>query len=935
MRARLLRRAPQAISALGAFFLLLAYFPGSSRAAPKAAGSSLTRVEIERVELVGVREVERGALTAVLEVAPGDLLERIRVVRTVENIQELYRVKGYEQARVQAELVREKSDSGELQAVLKFIVDEGLPVRIASVKLVQSRPPSAEKGQVGGVEEKAYIWWRERQTELLESLAIKFGSTLDQETLTAGKRKVQDVLASEEWVGSRVDQIRMKDATISGRADLSAFPASRWVDLEYEVELGDRVTFGFRGNEQFERSRLLKLIDEQRALGLGKNYIESLKARILDAYRALGWSLVDVQALTFEKPSGFERHVTFLIEEGPRVPLKNIRFDGVQDFSAEQLKKQFLSRSGDMTQQGWFVEKELEQAAEAMVTWMRSQGYLSAKTVALTRKWVRNPARREVAVDVTVWLYEGGQTRVQKVELVGMARFPREELLEILGLSKVDEEEAKVEGAPLDLAAFNRGIEAIRERYKAEGWLDFRFLNEGESSVVQYGRENRVATIKLEAEEGVRWQFGEIEIVTASGIPPEIIRRELTFVPGDPVRDSDLRDSEAAIRRLGIFSGVDLALVDDPDHPTSRKKVRVTLEEGTPGILAGGVGYRNDLGARAFGQLGYTNLWNRNHTVAFNANVNRRFDESFCTTPAEAILTPDQPHCFLEFQAQLGYVWPWFALGRTTFRPRFTIERTQYRNFDADTISLASTWERRLLDRFNLIGTLTYSLERTQQYNAETVEDNQDLTIGSLTPGLRLDLRDSPLAPTRGWFIATSFEWASPALLSQVDPFPVGYTRFQGRVDRYISLGAQTSLFLSFRTGFARNLQSPPADNPDDARYAIPLIKQFSLGGASSLRGFADQEINVQDLAIRGTLSYVNYRAQIDLPFAGAMRFGPFLDAGNLLVDEFSFGQLRYGSGFGFHYQSPVGPVNFDLGFKLDRKPNEGPFQFYFSIGVI
>ena len=917
---------------IGCGFVFAGNFIEAAWSAPQASDVHLPRVEIEKVELEGVSQIDRTALTSVLEVAPGDLLERIRVVRTVENLQELYRVKGFELARVRAELVREKGDSGRIEAVLRFKVDEGLPVRIAQI---QAKDRAVDRGSSRGLEEKAYQWWRERQADLVESLDFKYGAPLDQGTLSASKSKIQEALSSEEWVGSKVDQIRIKDSVLKGSVDSEKFPAARWVDVEYEVELGDRVTFGFRGNTSFERSRLTKLVEEQRALGLGKDYIDSIKNRILEEYRSLGWSMVEVRALTFEKPSGFERHVTFLIEEGRRVQLKEVRFDGVKDFSSDQLKKEFLNRSGEMTQQGWFVEKELEQAAESMVVWMRSQGYLSAKTVALTRKWIRNPARREISVEVTVWVYEGGQTLVRSVDLVGLTRIPREEILEILGLAQVDSEKGRTEGAPLDLASFNRGIEALRERYKAQGWLDFRFLNEGAASVIQYGRENRVATVRLEAEEGTLWQFGGIEVVTSSSIPHELIRRELTFQSGDPVRESALRESEAAIRRLGVFSGVDLALVDDPQSPSSRKKVRITLEEGTPGILAGGIGYRNDLGARAFGQLGYTNLWNRNHTVALNANVNRRFDETFCTTPAEALLTPDQPHCFLEFQAQLGYVWPWFALGRTTFRPRFTIERTQYRNFDADTISLASTWERRLLDRFNLIGTLTYNLERTQQYNAETVEDNQDLTIGSLTPGLRLDLRDSPLAPTRGWFIATSFEWASPALLSQVEPFPVGYTRFQGRVDRFISLGPQASLFLSFRTGFARNLETPPADNPDDARYAIPLIKQFSLGGASSLRGFADQEINVQDLAIRGTLSYVNYRAQLDLPFAGAMRFGPFLDAGNLLVDQFSFGQLRYGSGFGFHYQSPVGPVNFDLGFKLDRRGSEDPFQFYFSIGVI
>jgi outer membrane translocation and assembly module TamA len=144
------------------------------------------------------------------------------------------------------------------------------------------------------------------------------------------------------------------------------------------------------------------------------------------------------------------------------------------------------------------------------------------------------------------------------------------------------------------------------------------------------------------------------------------------------------------------------------------------------------------------------------------------------------------------------------------------------------------------------------------------------------------------------------------------------------------------SWFLSFRTGIARNLEAPPSNDPNNANYAIPLSKQFALGGAGSLRGFGDQELSVPvDVAVRGTLSYVNYRTQVDLPFAGAMRFGPFFDAANLLVDQFSFGSLRCGAGVGFHYQSPVGPVNFDLGFKVAPRVGEDPFRFYFSIGVI
>ena len=59
-------------------------------------------------------------------------------------------------------------------------------------------------------------------------------------------------------------------------------------------------------------------------------------------------------------------------------------------------------------------------------------------------------------------------------------------------------------------------------------------------------------------------------------------------------------------------------------------------------------------------------------------------------------------------------------------------------------------------------------------------------------------------------------------------------------------------------------------------------------------------------------------------------------DAANLLVDRYSLREsLRLGTGFGLHYLTPVGPVNFDLGFKVDPRPGEDAYRFYFSIGMI
>jgi outer membrane protein insertion porin family len=64
-----------------------------------------------------------------------------------------------------------------------------------------------------------------------------------------------------------------------------------------------------------------------------------------------------------------------------------------------------------------------------------------------------------------------------------------------------------------------------------------------------------------------------------------------------------------------------------------------------------------------------------------------------------------------------------------------------------------------------------------------------------------------------------------------------------------------------------------------------------------------------------------------------------FLDGGNVFdrVTELDLGALRGSVGFGVRYKSPIGPIRFDVGFKLDRREIGGEPEsaraFHFSIG--
>jgi outer membrane protein insertion porin family len=874
------------------------------RYSPRKTNPSVLDVQVYRIEIAGVEIFETDAIEGALEVRIGEPIDRMRIVRTAQNLQSLYRSKGYEELSVRTELVREKLSDGTVETVLRIQVKEGKPSRLVNVRfsLVGKESPDI---------------WTKVEERVRSRLGFKPGDTYDQERILQSKREILEALADEEYVGARVVEVQEKAATQP--AGLQPVPSTaRWLDLELKVDIGERVSFGFRGNTQFTLSRLLELVNAQRLSGFGEDYLADIRKRVEDEYRNIGYARVWIETLTFENQTSKEKHVTFVIHEGPRVEIESVEFDGYSSFQPSELRTEFYDRAPNLVQRRYYVPRDVDRAAELLVEWMKSEGFLSARLITVNRTFPN-----EKRVRLVIYLYEGERTITEAVEFDGLNRMPREDALETLGIA---------EARPLNLFAFTEGIEKLKTWYRNQGHLDFRVINENTDRVVVYSDENRRARISLELDEGPRFTVSRIEVEGNEKTAKSVILHELAFDVGDTLSEELLNESEANLRRLGIFASANVRTFTDSQKPDS-KVVVINVSEGTPGAWEARMGIRNDLGARVLGSVGYGNLWGRNHTLRLDASVNYRIDQYFC----------QKGPCFPEYQAQLTYNLPHLFLEGLTLRPKLAAEDIRYVTFDANSQSASLTLEKRLFKFPNLVVALDYTIERIKQSNAPNPSDNQELRIGSLNPSIRLDLRDNPLMPTSGFYAQTTFEWASTALGSQTSP-PIGYTRFQARMDGHIPFGKGIGWYLSVRAGLARNLEPPPEGfTGSPSEYALPLSKHFVLGGAGSIRGFQDRAINYNDIAIRGTLAYVNYRTQLDLPFSGNLRFGPFLDVGNLYVDPFTPdapspfdpATYRWGSGVGFRYLSPVGPVNFDFGFNLFPREGEARSQFYFSIGVI
>ncbi|MGZ8797270.1 MAG: BamA/TamA family outer membrane protein, partial [Thermoanaerobaculia bacterium] len=209
-----------------------------------------------------------------------------------------------------------------------------------------------------------------------------------------------------------------------------------------------------------------------------------------------------------------------------------------------------------------------------------------------------------------------------------------------------------------------------------------------------------------------------------------------------------------------------------------------------------------------------------------------------------------------------------------------------------------------------------------------------------------------------GFFTSASASYAFP-LFSAKSQFTKEF--MQGAW--YIPLTARTVFAMSGRVGWIQ-----PIGATEQSRF-VPLSERFVGGGESSHRAFGldllgDLCVDPREnrpgvlcvatlynlgtpehprLAPLGGSGLLIMNAEYRFPIFGPVGAAVFTDIGNVYgTSTIRLDDLRYGVGTGVRYVSPLGPLRFDVGYKLRRRiigENNGkpiledPFAFHLSLG--
>ena len=711
--------------------------------------------------------------------------------------------------------------------------------------------------------------------------------------------------------------------------------------LTVSVARGPRVMLEFAGDPlpEKERERLVPIRAEGSA---DEDLLEDAKLAIEQYLHRLGYRDAIANYTRNDQTPG-ELRITFQVMRGPRYTVEELRFTGNTALATPELEKIVAIRRGDL-----FDSDVVSTRAAAIEAAYRGRGYTRAKVDAeeavLASASPDEEARR---LEVTITVDEGPRTVVRNVLFTGNATMTEAQLREIVPLAV---------GAPFVASTVVDGRDLIEIRYRNRGYV--------EATVTQ-----SVALVDDSAQADVTYSISEgpqaiVEHIIITGndrTKAETILNELEIREGEPLGLAAMNNSRLRLARLGLFRRIEMESIPHPGEVT--RDVLIQLEEADRTTLGYGGGLEGtfrprptgpggaaedqlEIAPRGFFEIGRRNLWGSNQSINLFTRVSLRSTDILVDDSGVSI--GDQPT-----ESNLGFneyrVVASFREPRLTSRSELIVTgiieqavRTSF-NF-ARRIARAEVGTQ-VSRTVSVTG--RYSFERTKLFDEAVLSEEEQLLIDKLFPQVRIskvagsvirDTRDDLLDPNDGAMVIVDGDLALRALGSEV-----GFVRTFAQGFFFKRLPSARRIVAAFgaRVGLAHGFER---EKEDQIISELPASERFFAGGDTTVRGFA-----LDRLGDEGTITATGFplggngvvvlNAELRATIAGSLQGVGFVDAGNVfaLASELSFIDLRPAAGFGVRYNSPFGPIRFDLGFNLDPKTFSGAQErrtiFHISLG--
>ncbi len=694
-----------------------------------------------------------------------------------------------------------------------------------------------------------------------------------------------------------LDVRRLQETGRYAYVGAEALPERNGLALIFVVEERPRLrSFTVTGAEHFSNTRVRNWIEIQLGDRVDIGKVEGELEKVREKYRKAFYPEVGLDVQLGETDEDGFADLTLVVEEGPRLRVKQIEFEGNTEFTRAQLLKAMQQKKTGLlsfiTKRGRLLEDQLRQDMLTIEDLYRRKGYLDAKVGPPS---IEENDRGGLTVTIPIEPYTPYRIRSFRIE--GNTLYPVSLLgaqvpLQVSGPAASDKMEA--------------GRRGIRDFYNSRGYSDTRVNQQvllvpgtQELDVIYQVKEGRIEKIR------------SVLIRGNTRTKDHVLRRELLVEPGQILNEVQLRTSTRRLQNLSFVELANHALLptEDPDQVD----VEFDITEGRSGTFLAGIGFSSVDSLVGFVEVSQTNFDLFGPPSFTGAGDKLRLRLSLGTERRDS---------------ELIYTKPWL------FDRRLTLNATAFQNdrqflsddYDQRNTGFSVGLRKALWGLWR--GGLTYTLEEIDVYNvsedaSQSIQDEEGKnTRSGLEYRMTRDSRNHVFEPTKGGRVVLNAGFTGG---------PLGFDT------EIYNMGARSSYYYPIVLDHVLNVQGWArfVDSYGDSD-SVPIFDRYFLGGARTIRGFEFRDVSpVDDEGDPiGGQSALFAMIEYNIPINDTLSYALFYDWGVVNADAYdvSVEDANSSYGIGLRVSIPGFPLRLDYSFQhLNNEFNEesgGKFSF-------
>ena len=666
----------------------------------------------------------------------------------------------------------------------------------------------------------------------------------------------------------------------------------------------------FTGTKEFEKDTLIKALKD---IGVGeakifdKASVDRAEQELKRQYLSHG--LYGVKVTTTVTPIERNRvNIVFAVDEGDVAKIKQINIVGNKVFSDKELKENLALNTGGWfdwyTKSNQYSKTKLTGDIESLKSFYLNRGYIEMQ-VESTQVSI-TPDKKDIYI--TINITEGEKYKVSGIKFEGETFGREEELRSLVLLHPGQTYSGEL------LTATNK---LISDRL---GTFGYAFANVNANPDID--REKREVAFTFFIDPGKRAYVRHMNISGNTTTRDEVIRREFRQFESSWYDANKIKLSRDRVDRLGYFKDV---TIDTPEAQGTSDQVDVNLtvtEKPTGNFQIGGAFSQAEkftfsaaIQQANFAGSGTTvglelNTSKYSRTISFS-NTDPYYTDEGVSRAFEIYLRTTQPPAL-----NIGSYTIKQQGGRVSYGVPFS---------ENDTVFFGIGLESSRID------TDATSPVRFKQYvtNLTGIADgigSARTTAVPLTAAWARDSRDSAITPTIGRYQRANLELD---VVGQEKYYRAVYEQ-----QWYKPLIPKVTLALKGEVDYGHGL----------GNTVYPIFKNFYGGGIGSVRGYLSSSLGAVDPTTADALggaSRLIGNAELQMPFPGSgqdrsLRWFGFLDGGQVYQEgeKMRISELRYSTGLGISWISPVGPLKLSYAKPLNAKQGDRLERFQFQMGT-